>query len=46
MSVHKFMKGVTAMITAVGAVAVTTLAGCTRPLGDITKSARELVGKK
>ena len=43
---NKFVKGVSAMIAAIVEFTMITLAGCTRPFGDLTKSARGLMGKK
>jgi|GEM_PF-2880810 len=40
------MKRAVAVITMVGAVAIIIFSGCTRPLGDMAKSALEKVEKR
>lgn len=45
MGMSRFTKGFAAVIAAVVEITIITLAGCVRPFGEITKSARSLVGK-
>ncbi len=46
MSANRFVTGLSATIALVVEFTMITLAGCTRTFGDLTKPARELLGKK
>ena len=46
MRMSGFTKGFAAVVATIVELAMITLAGCVRPFGDLTKSARGLVGKK
>ena len=42
---NKLVKGISAALAVIVELTMITLAGCTRPLDDLTKSARGLMGK-
>ncbi len=43
---NRFEKSLSAVMAVIVEFAMITLAGCTRPFGDLNKSARGLLGKK